>query len=152
SLIVDCFFSQAEDGIRDFHVTGVQTCALPIYYRRECRSLWQMRTRPPRVSLSDPIGSCRVAVLAFLAFSPHVFLFWVCSHERKTPPEGCGDNHVDRSSSIFWKAGETPSLGPYPRELSPSLGSASFSAPSLHPVARQYASAPEGDGNCKGHE
>src|SRR5690606_40485725 len=24
------FFSQAEDGIRDFHVTGVQTCALPI--------------------------------------------------------------------------------------------------------------------------
>src|SRR5690606_40700996 len=28
-----CFF-QAEDGIRDFHVTGVQTCALPIWRRR----------------------------------------------------------------------------------------------------------------------
>src|SRR5690606_39724029 len=27
------FFFQAEDGIRDFHVTGVQTCALPIYPR-----------------------------------------------------------------------------------------------------------------------
>src|SRR5690606_39959893 len=26
-----CFFFQAEDGIRDFHVTGVQTCALPIF-------------------------------------------------------------------------------------------------------------------------
>src|SRR5690606_23518714 len=25
-----CFFFQAEDGIRAFHVTGVQTCALPI--------------------------------------------------------------------------------------------------------------------------
>src|SRR5690606_7594614 len=25
------FFFHAEDGIRDFHVTGVQTCALPIY-------------------------------------------------------------------------------------------------------------------------
>src|SRR6266511_5467331 len=25
------FFLQAEDGIRDFHVTGVQTCALPIW-------------------------------------------------------------------------------------------------------------------------
>src|SRR5690625_1593067 len=25
------FFSQAEDGIRDGHVTGVQTCALPIF-------------------------------------------------------------------------------------------------------------------------
>src|SRR5690606_39945882 len=32
SLQVACliFFFQAEDGIRDFHVTGVQTCALPI--------------------------------------------------------------------------------------------------------------------------
>src|SRR5690606_40186185 len=26
-----CFFFQAEDGIRYFHVTGVQTCALPIF-------------------------------------------------------------------------------------------------------------------------
>src|SRR3712207_4869979 len=26
-----CFFFQAEDGIRDIGVTGVQTCALPIY-------------------------------------------------------------------------------------------------------------------------
>src|SRR5690606_40600429 len=29
-LFVSGFFFQAEDGIRDFHVTGVQTCALPI--------------------------------------------------------------------------------------------------------------------------
>src|SRR5690606_41657306 len=27
------FFFQAEDGIRDFHVTGVQTCALPIWVK-----------------------------------------------------------------------------------------------------------------------
>src|SRR5699024_6401860 len=27
-----CFFFQAEDGIRDRNVTGVQTCALPICY------------------------------------------------------------------------------------------------------------------------
>src|SRR5256885_938070 len=26
-----CIFFQAEDGIRDYKVTGVQTCALPIY-------------------------------------------------------------------------------------------------------------------------
>src|SRR5439155_12551206 len=41
------FFFQAEDGIRDGHVTGVQTCALPIYAyqklsiakrRRPCRT------------------------------------------------------------------------------------------------------------------
>src|SRR5690606_39467643 len=30
-FIVCFFFFQAEDGIRDFHVTGVQTCALPIF-------------------------------------------------------------------------------------------------------------------------
>src|SRR5688572_31553693 len=28
-----CFFFQAEDGIRDLTVTGVQTCALPIWIR-----------------------------------------------------------------------------------------------------------------------
>src|SRR5439155_15852871 len=32
------FFFQAEDGIRDGHVTGVQTCALPISDRRDDRS------------------------------------------------------------------------------------------------------------------
>src|SRR5262249_57275188 len=32
---VSCFFFfQSEDGIRDWSVTGVQTCALPIYERR----------------------------------------------------------------------------------------------------------------------
>src|SRR5256885_2605344 len=30
-----CFFFQAEDGIRDYKVTGVQTCALPIFAHRE---------------------------------------------------------------------------------------------------------------------
>src|SRR5689334_23726524 len=33
------FFFQAEDGIRDGTVTGVQTCALPIFFRRQPRSL-----------------------------------------------------------------------------------------------------------------
>src|SRR5256885_9281174 len=35
--VVHCFFFQAEDGIRDYKVTGVQTCALPIshYWSRQ---------------------------------------------------------------------------------------------------------------------
>src|SRR5690606_26256994 len=33
------FFFQAEDGIRDFHVTGVQTCALPILCKFSCKKL-----------------------------------------------------------------------------------------------------------------
>src|SRR5690606_39958870 len=39
------FFFQAEDGIRDFHVTGVQTCALPI---SRCRASTWPATRWPR--------------------------------------------------------------------------------------------------------
>ena len=34
-----CFFFQAEDGIRDRLVTGVQTCALPIYVRELLKPL-----------------------------------------------------------------------------------------------------------------
>src|SRR5947209_14420264 len=33
-MVVTFFFFQAEDGIRDIGVTGVQTCALPIWRRR----------------------------------------------------------------------------------------------------------------------
>src|SRR5690606_41023928 len=36
------FFFQAEDGIRDFHVTGVQTCALPIYVTLPLVALFQI--------------------------------------------------------------------------------------------------------------
>src|SRR5205807_7107793 len=32
------FFFQAEDGIRDYKVTGVQTCALPIFLESGCAS------------------------------------------------------------------------------------------------------------------
>ena len=34
-MLVDIFFFQAEDGIRDHCVTGVQTCALPISNYRD---------------------------------------------------------------------------------------------------------------------
>src|SRR5699024_11936629 len=40
------FFFQAEDGIRDRNVTGVQTCALPI-----CPAKWPS-TAPPRKPVS----------------------------------------------------------------------------------------------------
>src|SRR5256885_15826854 len=38
------FFFQAEDGIRDYKVTGVQTCALPIY---GSEGLGRSLTMPP---------------------------------------------------------------------------------------------------------
>src|SRR5207247_5288878 len=41
-----CFFFQAEDGIRDPLVTGVQTCALPIY---------PLRPEPLRAAAADAV-------------------------------------------------------------------------------------------------
>src|SRR2546425_7030567 len=40
------FFFQAEDGIRDKLVTGVQTCALPIFRVQPLRRLAARRARP----------------------------------------------------------------------------------------------------------
>src|SRR5690625_2121830 len=39
TLLVSFFFFQAEDGIRDGHVTGVQTCALPIFWIEQLYNL-----------------------------------------------------------------------------------------------------------------
>src|SRR2546427_4675954 len=46
-LIFFFFFFQAEDGIRDLTVTGVQTCALPIY-RRQAKASGVDRRRSAR--------------------------------------------------------------------------------------------------------
>src|SRR5699024_12083284 len=43
--LINFFFFQAEDGIRDRNVTGVQTCALPIFSGISCRN-----SRPTRLS------------------------------------------------------------------------------------------------------
>src|SRR2546426_5793161 len=46
------FFFQAEDGIRDYKVTGVQTCALPICRSRTARTTSSTGTplsRPPAI-------------------------------------------------------------------------------------------------------
>src|SRR5438552_6787007 len=58
------FFFQAEDGIRDDLVTGVQTCALPISRRREDQTdclthSRRFRGRPP-VGRTRPVDSAVV--------------------------------------------------------------------------------------------
>src|SRR5437660_9956107 len=47
------FFFQAEDGIRDGHVTGVQTCALPIFLARWFAGGVQPAAREPARQDSD---------------------------------------------------------------------------------------------------
>src|ERR1019366_10716615 len=59
-----CFFFQAEDGIRDWSVTGVQTCALPIYHvrRRSVARTFRRLSEPTRgrpIPCSYRCGSLR---------------------------------------------------------------------------------------------
>src|SRR2546429_8060461 len=56
------FFFQAEDGIRDVAVTGVQTCALPILFPR--------RGRNPRLDLAATLQTGRRALLPARARPP----------------------------------------------------------------------------------
>src|SRR3712207_1978754 len=64
------FFFQAEDGIRDIGVTGVQTCALPIWSRRRWtpQSGYQLQVLAARaLILSRKFGWC----IGLLEVSPH---------------------------------------------------------------------------------
>src|SRR5690606_41161182 len=88
------FFFQAEDGIRDFHVTGVQTCALPICVQELSRTA---------VRLLDADASEQQAVAAYCeqtrmdyAFLADIQLLRECrilamdmrSEERRVGKEG----------------------------------------------------------------
>src|SRR5205807_4361545 len=47
------FFFQAEDGIRDYKVTGVQTCALPIFITRATYPVLGFPQYPGEVGTSE---------------------------------------------------------------------------------------------------
>src|SRR5690606_16162021 len=57
------FFFQAEDGIRDFHVTGVQTCALPICLQLLLEFSHDLPELPERYiahpELLEPVPECQ---------------------------------------------------------------------------------------------
>src|SRR5690625_4550857 len=58
------FFFQAEDGIRDGHVTGVQTCALPIYFQiTQVREDFQASVSEVLMASVDPQGNALVEAL-----------------------------------------------------------------------------------------
>src|SRR5690606_24597506 len=70
-----CFF-QAEDGIRVFHVTGVQTCSLPISVSGS--------VNPARARILFTTASTSVAVFPAAPFSTHSALSISKSVYRKT--------------------------------------------------------------------
>src|SRR5207302_7647936 len=63
------FFFQAEDGIRDFHVTGVQTCALPIYLTQVAEDIAAAGIQPAAHKLMSPALARRERWLLALRFA-----------------------------------------------------------------------------------
>src|SRR5262249_59668507 len=69
-----CFFFQAEDGIRDWSVTGVQTCALPIsmenrlYPMRELLADMLMAQGDPAAALKEYESSLKNAPMRLRGF------------------------------------------------------------------------------------
>src|SRR2546429_3542905 len=89
------FFFQAEDGIRDVAVTGVQTCALPISVMSERRRTlhgWQANANAAWIASSWPAASaavvCRTALRKSMEGQPLNAAGGVRSEERRVGEEG----------------------------------------------------------------
>src|SRR5690625_7421535 len=81
------FFFQAEDGIRDGHVTGVQTCALPIYIRNSSgRIFWAWRNK-----------SC--STVAWCSVS-----WFIASAPASEPPLRSEERRVGKECRARWAA------------------------------------------------
>src|SRR6266850_3141383 len=58
------FFFQAEDGIRDYKVTGVQTCALPIF-RPALAVVARVERELPTAVEIEPLGALEIGARVF---------------------------------------------------------------------------------------
>src|SRR5690606_41159333 len=85
--VLCCFFFQAEDGIRDFHVTGVQTCALPIFPSFQGYEL--LMVLYPFVQ-ADRKGVLKAATIAnlFVTFF-YTFIVLACRSEERRVGKEC---------------------------------------------------------------
>src|SRR5690606_40260668 len=97
-FIVICvhFLFQAEDGIRDFHVTGVQTCALPIWSRTSdsmCCSMRAVRVVSRRAAMSSKTSTRG-------SRSRMEYLLVVRSEERRVGKECCPGGDMEGKTSI----------------------------------------------------
>src|SRR5690606_41087138 len=92
------FFFQAEDGIRDFHVTGVQTCALPIFIEHLSVVGHPSFTEHPSVTvhlsvIAHPNVTVHPSVIEHLSVTKHLSVIEhksviVRSEERRVGKEG----------------------------------------------------------------
>src|SRR5579884_4349762 len=73
-IIVFVFFFQAEDGIRDGHVTGVQTCALPIFGGLRLLGFRREMGPDEAARAAELLGAQHLIPVAYGAWTP--FPWW----------------------------------------------------------------------------
>src|SRR2546429_9539652 len=111
-FVVVFFFFQAEDGIRDVAVTGVQTCALPICFRAFCllESAFQVgwaepvvpngRRRVTGVARAGTIVFCE-KLFADAKFVAHLLKRWIGERHRKWPHRDCAAGRISPSNACW---------------------------------------------------
>src|SRR5437773_5973332 len=87
------FFFQAEDGIRDRDVTGVQTCALPICVSGILRIQFPVCVPPPRLSPEPPYGHAEPTPTKSAP---------ACSTENKRQPSRSEERRVGKECRSRW--------------------------------------------------
>src|SRR5206468_8172577 len=94
------FFFQAEDGIRDLIVTGVQTCALPIFVEPRQHRPWQSTrdasfVRPPVLGLvgGADLARCRLPIGDYLGLR---------GERRQMPVGRSEERRVGKECRSWW--------------------------------------------------
>src|SRR5699024_7406899 len=109
-VLLSCFFFffQAEDGIRDRNVTGVQTCALPIYFRTTDGDNAKGNTE---AGAAQPCGECffefcpgqtRACDFAVAQFRDWLALFVDDVEDFAQCEDADGDNNDADAVEHFW--------------------------------------------------
>src|SRR5439155_18417067 len=109
------FFFQAEDGIRDGHVTGVQTCALPICPgfpgNSGMKTVWS--NIAPRAGVSwDPKGDGRTSLRAGYGLTGDFVTGQFFFDSRSAPPFGLEQRLTGTLLDDPW--GSVGRTNPYP--------------------------------------
>src|SRR5690606_40366472 len=86
------FFFQAEDGIRDFHVTGVQTCALPISSGKAFTTSSVLTPHSAAMRSSTPSGFA-----ASFSVSSRCFDIAICSASNRSEERRVGNECLSQS-------------------------------------------------------
>src|SRR2546429_1897756 len=74
-LVVYIFFFQAEDGIRDAAVTGVQTCALPISFKSPRPTFRSRQSFLSSLEIRRQQSHALIDVVVQFSGNPRTFLF-----------------------------------------------------------------------------